>query len=218
VVHDKIISLYNLSCNKYLFSITQIKLQKLTIESSFTTELTTLKCTCDTLLKRKQDLNEKINMYKCKGKMFPPIVKQSCPKAIQNQVINDQSSITPATQQEESDESWTINDEQLTYNMEFNVEPKILTLSKQSISRLTKQSSHYESFENVNEVYRTNEWMTYYDDEVIHPAPEAVGDFAECNVFNEMTNTQNSLSDNNEFNGSHNHVHDDNESKNVHKQ
>lgn len=147
------------------------------MESSFTTELTLIKRTYDTLLKRKQDISEKINMYKCKGKMFPPIVKQSCPKVIQSQAINDLSSVTPATLQEESEESWTIEDDQL-YNMEFNVEPKILGSSKQSSSRLTKQSSHFDSFENVDEVYGTNEWMTY-GDKVIPPVTEAVGDFAE---------------------------------------
>jgi len=178
------------------------------MESSFTTELTTIKRTYDTLLKRKQDISDKIYMYKCKGKMFPPIVKQSCSKSIQSQAVNDRSLATPVTPQEESEESWTINDEQLTYNMEFNVEPKKLIFSKQS-SRLTKQSLHYDSFENVDEGYRTNKWTTYYDDE----ASEAVGDFAEYNDFSERTNTQNSVTDDNESNGSHNNNDVDNKSK-----
>ncbi|XP_022179157.1 uncharacterized protein LOC111039821 isoform X2 [Myzus persicae] len=189
-----------------------IKLQSLTMESSFTTELTTIKLTYDTLLKQKQDISEKINMYKCKGKMFPPIVKQSCTKLIQNQAVNDRSLATSATPQEESEESWTINDEQLTYNMEFNVEPKKLTFSKQSISRLTKQSPHYDSFENVDEGYRTNKWMTYYDEEAI-PNTDAIGDLVEYNDFREKIETQNSLSDENESNGSHNNIYGDDKSK-----
>jgi len=172
-------------------------------------ELTAIKRTYDTLLKQKQEINEKINMYKCKGKMFPPIVKQSCTKPIQNQAINDQTLVTTPTLQEESEESWTINDEQLTYNMEFNVEPKISNLSKQSLSRLTKQSSNYDSFENIDEVYGTNKWMTYYDDEVIPPTTETVRDVTEY-VFSEMAESENSLSDDNKFNGSHNNIYSDN--------
>uniref|UniRef100_A0A2S2P1G3 WD repeat-containing protein 52 n=2 Tax=Schizaphis graminum TaxID=13262 RepID=A0A2S2P1G3_SCHGA len=195
-----------------------VKLQNLTLESSFTTELTTIKRTYDTLLKQKQDISEKIIMYKCKGKMFPPIVKQSCTKATPSQAINDQSLVTTPTLQEESEESWTINDEQLTYNMEFNVEPKISNLSKQSLSRLTKQLSNYDSFENIDEVYGTNKWVTYYDDEVIPPATETVGDVTtQYNAFSEMIESDNSLSDDNKFNGSHNNIHGDNEPKNVHK-
>ena len=176
------------------------------MESSFNTELTTIKHTYDTLVKRKQDINEKIRMYKCKGKMFPPIVKQSCTKSIESQAMNDQSLATPATLQE-SEESWTINDEQLTYNMKFNVEPKKLTLIKQSLSRLTKQSLHYDSFENVDEVYATNKWTTYYDEEIIQTT-EAVGDFAEYD-FSEMTELQNNLLHDNKFNDNHNNIHDD---------
>jgi len=168
----------NPSYNKYLFSNSQLKLQRLTMESSFTTELNTIKQTYNTLLKRKQDISEKINMYKCKGKMFPPLVKQSYTKSIQSQVVNDRSLATPATPQDESEESWTINDEPLTYNMEFNVEPKKLTFSKQSLSRLTKQSSHYDSFENVDKGYKTKKWTTYYDDEVIPP----IEDVEDCRI------------------------------------
>ncbi|XP_025191573.1 uncharacterized protein LOC112591851 [Melanaphis sacchari] len=191
-----------------------IKLQNLTLESSFIMELTTIKHTHDTLLKQKQDISEKINMYKCKGKMFPPIIKQSCTKSIQNQAINDRSLVITPTLQEESEESWTINDEQLTYNMEFNVEPKISNLSKQSLSRLTKQSSNYDSFENIDEVYGTNKWMNYYDDEVISPVKEAVEDVRENNVFSKMTESENSLSDDNEVNGNLNNIHSNNEPKN----
>ncbi|XP_029344284.1 cilia- and flagella-associated protein 44 isoform X2 [Acyrthosiphon pisum] len=191
----------------------KIKLQKLTMESSFTIELNTIKRTYDTLLKRKQDISEKINMYKCKGKMFPPLVKQSHTKSIQSQPVNDRSLATPVTPQEGSEESWTINEEPLTYNMEFNVEPKKLTFSKQSLSRLTKQSSHFDSFENVDEGYKTKKWTTYYDDEVI-PLTETVEDFAEYNDFSERAETQNSSSDDKESNGSHNNIHDDNKPKN----
>jgi len=167
------------------------------MESSFTMELKTMKRTYDTLLKRKEDISEKIYMYKCKGKMFPPIVKQSCTKSMQSQAVNDRSlATTPVTPQEESEESWTINDEQLTYNMEFNVEPKKLNFSKQS-SWLTKQSLHYDSFENVDEKYRTNKWTTYYDDEAIPPT-EAVRDFAEYNDFIERTDMQDNMTDDNE--------------------
>ncbi|XP_029344283.1 cilia- and flagella-associated protein 44 isoform X1 [Acyrthosiphon pisum] len=222
----------------------KIKLQKLTMESSFTIELNTIKRTYDTLLKRKQDISEKINMYKCKGKMFPPLVKQSHTKSIQSQPVNDRSLATPVTPQEGSEESWTINEEPLTYNMEFNVEPKKLTFSKQSLSRLTKQSSHFDSFENVDEGYKTKKWTTYYDDEVIPltetvedfaeyndfseraetqnsssddkviPPTETVEDFAEYNDFSERAETQNSSSDDKESNGSHNNIHDDNKPKN----
>jgi len=182
------------------------------MESSFTTELNTIKQTYDTLLKRKQDISEKINMYKCKGKMFPPLVKQSYTKSIQCQAVNDRCLATPATPQEESEESWTINDEHLTYNMEFNVEPKKLTFSK-SLSRLTKQSSHYDSFENIDEGYKTNKWTTYYDDEMIPPTKDVEG-FAEYNDFSERAETQNSSLDDKEFNGSHNNIHGDNKSEN----
>jgi len=180
------------------------------MESSFATELNTIKQTYDILLKRKQDISEKINMYKCKGKMFPPLVKQTYTKSIQSQAVNDQSFATPATAQEESEESWTINDEQLTYNMEFNVEPKKLSFSKQSLSRLTKQSSHYDSYD---EGYKTKKWTTYYDDEVTPPT-DAVEDFVEYNDFSERAATRNSTSDDNESNGSHNSIHGDNKSKN----
>ncbi|XP_015370284.1 PREDICTED: uncharacterized protein LOC107166226 [Diuraphis noxia] len=190
-----------------------IKLQSLKMDTSFTTELTTIKHTYDTLLKRKEDISEKIYMYKCKGKMFPPIVKQSCTKSMQSQAVNDRSlATTTITPQEESEESWTINDEQLTYNMEFNVEPKKLIFSKQS-SRLTKQSLHYDGFENVDEEYKTNKWTDYYVDEVIPPS-EVVEDFAEYNDFSERTDIQNSVTDDNQSNDSHNNIYVDKKIKN----
>lgn len=62
--------------------------------------------------------------------MFPPILKQQC-AMVKDHSANDQFLPAPSVQ-EESEESWTIDeeqeeeeDEEESYNMEFNVEQKL---------------------------------------------------------------------------------------------
>lgn len=174
-----------------------------------------LKDVFNTLLKRKQDICKEIDSLKYKGKMFPPIAKQPCAGA---NAKPDQSSLTdcvpqlfsstPSSAQEETEESWTINHDEEVYNIEFNVEPKVSASSKQSSSRLTKQSSHYDGFENVHEVcsYDENQWTKYYDnndddddENGSNVIMAATKDFAHGDVFTELLTTEvdrNSSSDN----------------------
>lgn len=122
--------------------------------------------------------------------MFPSILKQSHPMTKQDNLTDDRVSVT-LTVQDESEESWATNKEE-SYNMEFNVEPKISASSKQS-SRLTKQSLHCDSFENVVEGYGDNEWKNYYD-EMVQPDDE-VEDYAK-DIFIEIDQMHDKLSDN----------------------
>lgn len=108
----------------------QKKIQDLSINNAYASDIAALKNVYNTLLKRKQDISNEINTLKYKGKMFPPIVKQQCTIVKQDHSIDDQFFATPSVQ-EESEESWTIDEEEEeSYNMEFNVEQKLP--SKQS--------------------------------------------------------------------------------------
>lgn len=127
--------------------------------------------------------------------MFPPILKKPPCKMKQEHSIDDDVLTTPTVQDDSDESSWDTNKEK-SY-IEFNIEPKILGLSKQS-SRLTKQLSHYDSFENADK-YGENEWKDNYEDEMI---------LADDNVdiFNEINEMQNNLSDNNDSIENHNHL------------
>lgn len=72
------------------------------MESTFTTEISTMNCIYDILLQKKQYLCEQICTHKLKCKILAPKIQRYSPKAIQSQGI-EQSAI-PATQQEESEE------------------------------------------------------------------------------------------------------------------
>lgn len=154
----------------------------MSIDNSYANDLTSLKDVYETLSKRKQDICKEIDTLKHRGKMFPPIVKQQSPKINRDHSIGDHFLVTPTAVNEQSEESWTISEEEELYNMEFNVEPKISASSKQSL-RLTKQLSHYDSFENVEEIDGENEWGKYYDHDVILPS-SVVEDLGK-NIFNE---------------------------------
>lgn len=174
------------------------------MDSSYTSDMSALKDVFNTLLKRKQDICKEIDTLKYKGKMFPPIAKQpSCASA--NAKPDHSPSIdrvprlfsaTPSSAQDETEDSWTIDhgDEEEVYNMEFNVEPKVSASSKQSSSRLTKQSSHYDGFENIDEAcsYGENQWTRYYADDDDEDGRSgaimtaAVEDFARDDVFAEL--------------------------------
>ncbi|XP_015370377.1 PREDICTED: uveal autoantigen with coiled-coil domains and ankyrin repeats-like [Diuraphis noxia] len=78
------------------------KFQNLAMESTFTTEISTMNCIYDILVQKKEYLCEQICTHKLKCKMLAPIVQQNSPKAIQSQAI--EHSTIPATQQEESEE------------------------------------------------------------------------------------------------------------------
>lgn len=164
------------------------------MDDIYSSDIATLKNTFNTLLKQKQDICKEINTLKYKGKMFPPIVKQTIPSInkSQNFSVGGQFSATPTIQEESEEASWTIS-EQESYNMEFNMEPKISASSKQS-SQLAKQSSHYDSFENTDEMCGENDWKTYYDDTNV---PECVENFGE-EIFNENDEVQNIFSEDNE--------------------
>lgn len=78
-------------------------------------------------MKRKQDIRKEIDTLKYKGKMFPPIVKQQCAMVKDHYSVDDQFLGTSSIQ-EESEESWAIDEEEEeeeSYNMEFNVEQKL---------------------------------------------------------------------------------------------
>lgn len=132
--------------------------------------------------------------------MFPPILKQPPSKMKQEHSIDV---LATSTVQDDSDESsWDTNKEE-SY-MEFNIEPKILASSQQS-SRLTKQLPHYDSFENVNG-YGENERRDNYKDEII-TAGDNVDNYAK-DIFNEINEMQNNLSDDNNSIENYNHLND----------
>lgn len=187
---------YYINCINIIIDL-QKKAQHLSIDNSYTNDLTSLKDVYKTLSKRKQDICKEIDTLKHKGKMFPPIVKQQSPKLKQDNSSGDHFLVSPTAVSEQSEESWTINEEEeISYNMEFNVEPKISASSKQS-SRLTKQLSHFDSFENIEEIDGENDWEKYYDHDVISPS-NVVEDF-EKDVLNKK---QSNLSYDNESIGS----------------
>lgn len=72
----------------------------------------------------------------------PVIQKHSdCLSISEHQQLMGMLTATP----DESEESWTIQDEideEGFYNMEFNVEPKMQSVSSKQSSRLTKQLSY----------------------------------------------------------------------------
>lgn len=115
-------------------------MQDLSIDNTYSSDIAALKNVYDTLSKRKQDICKEIESLKYKGKMFPPILKQQC-SMVKDTSIDDQFLVTPSVQ-EESEESWTIDeeeeaqeDEEESYNMEFNVEQKLQSkkLSKKNL-------------------------------------------------------------------------------------
>jgi len=87
---------------KLLIYNLQTKFQNLAMESTFTTEISTMKCLYDILLQKKQYFCELICAHKLKCKTLAPIIQEYSPKAIQSQAI--EQSALPATQQEESEE------------------------------------------------------------------------------------------------------------------
>jgi len=192
----------------YIFIIhfdLQKTVQDLSIDNDFTSDIAKLKNVYDKLLKQKQAICKEIDVLKYKGKMFPPITKHPPPKMTQGHSINDQSLITP-TAQEESEESWVTTNEEESYNIEFNMEPKIVSASSKQSLRLTKQSLHCDSFENVMEGYEETEWKNYYDCKVISPCDD-VDDYAK-GIFNKIDEMQNNLSDDNESIGSNKNLSD----------
>lgn len=196
-----------LICTLLHFNL-QIKVQNLSVDSTATSDLDSLNDVYNTLLKQKEDICKEINMLKYKGKMFPPIVKQQCTKEERYSTGDQFSSIPTAgkgskileKEEEDSGESWTIDNEEESYNMEFNVEPKKSTLSKQSSQLMKQQLSYYGSFENIEEVYGENEWNKYLDEEMTIP-PEDVEDISN-DVLGKVDEMQNKLSDLDEDNGS----------------
>lgn len=87
---------------KLLICNLQKKFQNLAMESTFTTQISTMNCLYDILLQKKQYFCDQICAHKLKCKTLAPVIQQYRPKAIQSQAI-EQSAI-PATQQEESEE------------------------------------------------------------------------------------------------------------------
>lgn len=141
------------------------------MDGAYASDMAALKEVYGTLHKRKRDICNEINTLKYKGKMFPPIAaaaRQPSPSQLQRVGGGsfDGEYSTATTVHEDTEESWTVDEDQ-SYNIEFNVEPKIVSASsKQSSSRLTKQSLRYDSFDEVSYDGENDRWRTsYYHDD-----------------------------------------------------
>lgn len=150
---------------------------------SYTNDLITLKDDYKSLSKRKQDICKDTDKLKHKDKIFPPIVKPQNPKTKQDHSIGDNFLVTTTTVSEQNDEFLTMNEIKEEFiNKELNVKSKISASSKE-LSKLTKQFSHCDSLENIEEVNGENEWKKYCDHDMILPS-SVVEDFGK-DIFNE---------------------------------
>lgn len=184
--------------------IPQKKVEDLSVDNAYVSDMAALKEVYGALSKRKRDICNEINTLKYKGKMFPPIAtvrrqpsSSRAERASRGGSFDGGEYLTATTVQEDTEESWTI-DEDRSYNIEFNVEPKIVSASsKQSSSRLTKQSLRYDdSFDEVSYGAEDDRWRTYYDDDDRRGAKDVFDETAETR--NDRVSSSSSSSDGSE--------------------